>query len=61
MSARHPKCSNLEHTDVPIRGGNRVRCTTCGDQYPCGHKCDHIACQLARGEQLDWITVTEIK
>ena len=45
------KCSNIQHTDVPIRGkSGRVRCSTCGDVFPCrGDKCEHLDCCDATG------------
>jgi hypothetical protein len=49
---RNPKCKLGQHTDVLLRGGKSVRCTTCGDTWPCRHECDHFDCRCARGEEM---------
>jgi hypothetical protein len=56
------RCKPGEHADRPLRGGKRVRCTKCGDEFPCAHDCSHADCAIAAGRALpDWITVHEAK
>ena len=42
------KCPRGKHRDKPLRGGRRVRCEVCGDEYPCGGECQHLDCRAAR-------------
>ena len=32
----------------PMRGGKRLKCTGCGDVFPCRHSCDHVDCMDAK-------------
>lgn len=52
------RCKLGQHKDRPMRGGNRVECTRCGDVFPCRHPCNHIDCILATGRELPgWVEV----
>jgi hypothetical protein len=42
------KCRRGQHRDRVVRGGRRLRCTECGDEFPCRHNCDHVDCAEAR-------------
>ncbi len=59
---KSPKCNPAEHTDKPMRRGSKhVRCTKCGDIFPCRHACEHLDCMHARGDKLPaWARVSEI-
>jgi len=55
---RRKKCPITKHTDRPIRGSSRVKCSTCGDVFPCRKPCTHIDCLMELGELSrlpDWI------
>ncbi len=55
---KRARCKPNDHTDRRMRGGRRVRCTTCGDAFPCRHDCERVDCILATGRELpDWITL----
>lgn len=45
---RRKKCENSEHKDVPVRASKRIRCSVCGDEFPCRGECDHFDCEAAR-------------
>ncbi len=47
---RVKKCSNGKHIDRVMRGGKRLQCTVCGDEFPCAHECDHFDCKWERDE-----------
>lgn len=49
---RPKKCRPGAHVDVRVRGGKRVRCTNCGDVFPCAHDCDHRDCDWVRTGEL---------
>ncbi len=50
------KCTLGEHKDVYVRGGKRLKCTLCGDTFPCSYKCEHVDCCSIRGDELpDWV------
>jgi len=45
---RRKKCRPGCHVDEPMRGGKRVRCSECGDEFPCQSACAHLDCEAAR-------------
>lgn len=53
---RRTKCYESKHTDrlVQTRGdaAPRVKCTTCGDEFPCRSECGHWNCMVATGRAL---------
>lgn len=53
---RRKKCRLREHTDVRIRGSSRVRCTTCGDVFPCRTACEHFDCGMVNAGEIDALT-----
>lgn len=46
--AKSNKCRRGQHRDKWLRGHKRVKCENCGDEFPCGHPCQHLDCDLAR-------------
>lgn len=42
------KCRLGKHKDRLMKGGKRVECTTCHDQFPCLLPCKHLDCQAER-------------
>lgn len=48
---RRAKCGLGKHQDRLMRGGTRVECTACGDQFPCENRsCGHFDCAWERDE-----------
>jgi len=47
--SRRKACPRGTCTWAPLRGGQRERCTACGDEYPCAHACGHYDCKLDKG------------
>lgn len=48
--SRRGRCANDKHDDELLRGGRRVKCRRCGDEFPCRHACDHTDCRWERDE-----------